>query len=355
VVALGAMEQSLEGWRHKALLGIIDDRRTVQEGHLPRRSTDPSFLTDAAPFTAGSPMGRRDFVRAAGTMIGAIGFGSACGGRPTPPNNITGEIQPLFFSDWSGAALGSGSDAIRDNGKWTLVGGFGHEVVNAAGLGFPSARVCKFVANRSNNGFALLRKTGMPIPAVGVTRHYRWYVRMTFPDALLGNGDHPWQDGNAVSDCNYIVGVHYGSDVGPARNGQWQLGATFIGNPNGAFDNGPWLNKNETYRVEAALERLTATTYDFSMQVFNSANAPVFNDEHFPADFGGGTLATRGPWTFANVNNLDGFNCGTNDFETAGNNWWTSTFDYGYQGCFAIADNQGWIGPYGSVIGETDG
>ena len=318
------------------------------------------MLAGQSPVTggAGAPdaLSRRDFVRAAGGVLISVGFGSACGGGgpPTTNNRGPGTITPVFRSDWAQAAPGTSAAAVSDGGKWNLIGGSGHEVVAASGLQFPSAKVCKFVANRSNNGFALLRHTGMPIPAVGATRHYRWYVRMTFPDPLVGNGDHPWQDGHAVSDCTYIVGVHYGSDVGATRNGQWQIGATFLGNANGAFDNGPWLNKNQTYRVEAALERLTATTYDFSMRVYDGgADTPLFDDDDFPADFGGGTLATRGPWTFSNVNNLDGFNCGTNDFETAGNNWWTSTFDYGYQGCFAIADNQGWIGPYGSVIGET--
>ena len=260
-----------------------------------------------------------------------------------------------FQSDWANVAVGSSSDSIRDGGKWNLVGGFGHEVALTTGLNFPTAKACKFVAHRSNSGFALLRTTGMPVPPVGSTRYYRWYVRMTFPDALVGNGDHPWQDGNAVSDCNYIVGVHYGSDVGAARNGQWQIGATFIGNTNGAFDNGPWLNKNQTYRVEVALQRLSTTTYDFSMRVYDSSNNLLFDDDDFPADFGGGNLATRGPWTFRNVNNLDGFNCGTNDFETAGNDFWTTTFDYGYQGCFAIGDDTGWLGPYGSgtVPGEV--
>ncbi|MGH7676973.1 MAG: MSCRAMM family protein [Gemmatimonadaceae bacterium] len=272
--------------------------------------------------------------------------------------SFTAEAMPaggsiLFQSDWKNAALGTSTASKSDGGKWNLLGGFGQECVDAAGLGFPSAKVCKFVANRQNSGFALNRKTGLPVIAVGTTRFYRWYVRMTFPDPLVGNGDHPWQDGNAVGDCNFIVGVHYGSDVGPARNGQWQIGMTFILNPNGAFDNGPWLNKGQTYRVEMALNRLTTTTYAVQIRVFDgSSTTPLFTEADFPADFGGGTIGTRAPYTFAHIENTDGWNCGTNDFETAGNDWWTTTFDYGYQGCFAIGDNTGFLGPYGSVSGE---
>jgi hypothetical protein len=299
-------------------------------------------------------MDRRDFVRTTGGLFLSTAFGSSCGSSNEPNTQLTGTpVNSVFFSDWSTVALGTNNSAVSDGGKWNLIGGFGQQVVATTGLDFPSAKVCKFVANRSNLGFALNRRSGMPVPAVGSTRYYRWYVRMTFPDALVGNGDHPWQDGNAVGDCNFIIGVHYGSDAGPSRNGQWQIGATFLTNANGQFDNGPWLNKGQTYRVEVELARLTATTYEFDIRVYDSANTLLFTGADFPADGGGGTIATRGPWTFRNVNNLDGFNCGTNDFEAAGNDWWTSSFDYSYQGCFAVADDQGWIGPYGSVVGET--
>ncbi|MBK7905606.1 MAG: hypothetical protein IPJ78_03490 [Gemmatimonadetes bacterium] len=175
--------------------------------------------------------------------------------RSSPRKRFPPEEALCSFSNWASAALGSANASRSDGGKWNLLGGFGQEVLSAAGLDFPSAKVCKFVANRSNNGFALNRHTGLPIPAVGSTSYYRWYVRMTFPDPLVGNGDHPWQDGNAVGDCHYIVGVHYGSDVGPARNGQWQLGVTILINNNGAFNNGPWLAKHQTYRIETALAR----------------------------------------------------------------------------------------------------
>jgi hypothetical protein len=363
--ATGSVHVTVTGLTGSATGGSVSARRSDNTGDtFTSPLSTPASGSSSADLT-GLPAGTYNVTYTAPTgfrTTGATqnpqqatvtGGGIANAAFAAEPIPVGGAIR--FQSDWSTANLGSASNDIRDGGKWNLVGGFGHEVALTTGLNFPTAKACKFVANRSNNGFALLRTTGMPIPPVGTTRYYRWYVRMTFPDALVGNGDHPWQDGNAVSDCNYIVGVHYGSDVGAARNGQWQIGATFIGNTNGAFDNGPWLNKNQTYRVEVALQRLTSTTYDFSMRVYDSSNNLLFDDDDFPADFGGGTLATRGPWTFRNANNLDGFNCGTNDFETAGNDFWTTTFDYGYQGAFAIGDDTGWLGAYGSgtVPGET--
>src|SRR5687768_10293699 len=123
-------------------------------------------------------LNRRDFVRAAGGMLISVGIGSGCGGgAPTNSSRGPQAITPVFHSDWNDVDPGTSSTAVSDRGKWDFVGGFGHEVVAAAGLGFPSAKVCKFVANRQNNGWAMLRKTGMPIPPVGTTRYYRWYVR----------------------------------------------------------------------------------------------------------------------------------------------------------------------------------
>lgn len=291
-------------------------------------------------------------------LMSPVGRGQ--GGAP-------GGLTPTFFSDWATVALGTSVASKGDDGKWGSLGGFGQEVVAGPAVDFPSAQCLKITANYSNSGFALNRTTGMSVPSAGTTRYYRWYVRMTFPDDLVGNGDHPWQDGNAVGDCNWICGVHYGSDSPGSHLADWQIGPTFLANTNGQFDNGPWLDKGTTYRVECALERIDATTYNFSIRVYASDSAGgalLYGPADFPADAGGGTVATRGPWTFRTVANLDGFNCGTNDFETAGNDWWddppyNGAFTYGYQGCVAIVDKVEsiasglWIGPYGTVTGEA--
>lgn len=269
--------------------------------------------------------------------------------------------ETVQFLSYFSNGLGTGNTARGDGGAWDLLGGFGQTVVNVVteGLDFPSENVCKFVADVSNSGFALNRKTGMPIPDVGVTRYYRWYVRQTFPDELVGNGDHPWQDGNAIGDTNWFVGCTYGSSDAPTHSGDWQPSVWSLQTAGSTpFGAGPWLTKGVTYRFEVALYRLNTTQYDLSIRIYNIAGTLLHTSADWPADFGGGTLATRIPFDFKDVTSLDGFNCGTNDFETAGNGWWTSTFDYGYQGCFAIVDRTEsissglWCGPFGNVPGE---
>ena len=271
----------------------------------------------------------------------------------------TTALTPIFQSDFS-TATGTGSSAYLDGGAWDRRGGFGQEVVASTGLDFPSTNVCRFDANYSNSGFCLTQADTTAL-AVGVTRYHRLYVRMTFPDELVGNGDHPWQDGNAVGDSNYLIGVHYGSDDSPTHDNDWQIGVIIIEDAGSiTFDNGPWLSKGVTYRIEWAVERIDTATYNFDIRVYDTSDTLLYTSADFPADFGGGTLATRGPYDFKTAQQAspgDFFNCGTNDFETAGNAWWNAApysgvFTYGYQGCFAICEDQGWIGPYGSVTGE---
>lgn len=274
--------------------------------------------------------------------------------------SVSSLLSPVFFSDWQSASLGTSSVSVGDGGKWNLLGGYGQEVTSSTGLDFPSTKVLKITANIGNNGFALNRTTGLPIPDVGVTRYYRWYVRQTFPDELVGNGDHPWQDGNAISDTNWFVGCTYGSSDAPTHSGDWQPSVWSLQTTGSTpFGAGPWLSKGVTYRFEVALERINTTQYNLAIRIYDTSNVLLYSSEDWPADFGGGTLATRIPFDFKDVTSLDGFNCGTNDFETAGNAWWTSSFLYGYQGCFAIVDKQEstsvdtWVGPYGTVMGET--
>lgn len=286
-----------------------------------------------------------------------------------PPSGGGALIDPLFFSNFS-AALGTGNTAITDGSKWGI-GGYGHEVVASTGLDFPSANVCRFGADYANSGFCLLQKSGLPSLAVGSTRYYRWYVRMTFPDALVGNGDHPWQDGNAVSDSCWLFGVHYGSDDSPAHDADWRAGVSILrdAGDGGTIDctQGPWLTKGVTFRLEVAVQRLSSTTFDLRTRIHNTAGALLYTGADMPAAFGGGTLDSRGPYAIKAAQQAgfgDYFNIGTNDFETAGNDWWNQApysglFTYGYQGCVAIADRVEsiapgvWIGAYGTVTGET--
>lgn len=267
----------------------------------------------------------------------------------------TTALTPIFQSDFS-TATGTGSSAYLDGGAWDRRGGFGQEVVASTGLDFPSTNVCRFDANYSNSGFCLTQ-VDLTALAVGVTRYHRLYVRMTFPDDLVGNGDHPWQDGNAVGDSNYLLGVSYGSAVDSPDPSAWQPNVLIIEDGGTISCRGPWLSKGTTYRIEWSVERIDTATYNFDIRVYDTSGTLLYDSTDFVPEFGGGTLATRGPYDFKTAQQAspgDYFNCGTNDFETAGNDWWISAdpFTYGYQGCFAICEDQGWIGAYGSVTGE---
>ena len=97
------------------------------------------------------------------------------------------------------------------------------------------------------------------------------------------------------------------------------------------------------------MEVVTSTTYNFSIRIFNPAGTQVAGNADFIREdsFGSVTLAAPGgTFSLRNITDLHGFNSGCNNVGTEGGN-------YGYQGGFAVADNQGWIGAYGTIAGEV--
>ena len=192
---------------------------------------------------------------------------------------------------------------------------------------------------------------GFPTLAVGSTRYYRYYFRQVQPDATVDTQTHPVQDGSGGSQTNWSMQCF--NNVGA---GVWKLGHGFWGNPfpYDQFHLQTLLDKRRTYRLEHAIERVTDTTFRFDTRVFDesvSAVTPIYDGDDF---FAGGDPA-RGSMTeyfatqtltFNNAQNLDGINAGVNDIDP------NEPGDYAYQGGFAVVEDQGWIGPYGSVAGE---
>lgn len=278
-----------------------------------------------------------------------------------------GVLSAVFFSDWANAALGGSSTSRSDGGKWNFATGGDCTVVSSTGLDFPSTKCYRVFCGYTGGTHTraeINRVTGLGTPAVGSTRYYRLYMRMTFDDQLYGNGDHDWQDGSGVGDSNWLQTQAYSTGINGDANrpGEWQAG--FFELETGSsinFARGPWLNKNATYRFEMALTRITTTTYSVQIRVYNNSNTLLYTETDFPANtaagFGTGNVGTRAPFTFKNADALGGFNIGQNDVEVTAhpeNSWITVPgFEYGYQGCVAIVDDQGWIGPYGSVNGEV--
>lgn len=245
--------------------------------------------------------------------------------------------------------------ALSDNGKWHVYGSSGVVIANPQNLGFP-ANMQNILRVSWSVPTAIWRVgppfgAGLPALAVGSTRRYRYYFRQVQPNNTMDTQTHPIQDGSAGSQTNWTMQCFNNVDAGV-----WKLGHGFLGNPfpYDQFHLGTLLIKGRTYRLEHAIERVTATTFRFESRVFDesiSAVTPVFDSDDFYAggDISRGSMAayfsTR-TLTFNNPQNLDGLNAGVNDLEP------TEPGDYAYEGGFAVVDDQGWIGPFGSVAGE---
>lgn len=251
----------------------------------------------------------------------------------------------IFSSDWS-TALGTTAAAVQDTGKslpWSLRGGQGLEVISSAGLDFPTANVLRVTAVAATTGYAFLRKTGMPIPGVGQSRFYRWYIRVTTPDGLEDHESHPIQDGNAASQCNWLFHIYHDAGAGMWRPQVRPAGAA---NP---FPNNRWfgppLSKGATYRFEMQIQRTGTTTFQMHVRIYDSAGALLHSDAAFTNEQNTATLANDPTFTFLNVDALDGLNAGCNGI--AGSPPWP--FVYSYQGGFAVGSVD-WIGPYAGGI-----
>ncbi|MBX3173908.1 MAG: hypothetical protein KF709_05815 [Gemmatimonadaceae bacterium] len=254
----------------------------------------------------------------------------------------------VFQSDWAAAALGSSTASKNDGGKWPIVGGSngtGVEVVSATGLGMP-ATMLKCLRVPWNNGvFNFLRVDTLPVPALGQSRAYRLYQRIVLPDGTADINTHPNQDGNAIGGCNWAWNV-----FNDAPAGKWRPGVQFVGDtfPNNNFI-GPNLDKGVTYRLEFLLTRdaVSATAFKFDLRISTAAGAPVANGGDFvnASAISLTAYCASNNLVFNNPANLNGFNAGANDVGPEAGDW-------GYQGGIAIRDNEGFIGGYGSVVGE---
>lgn len=264
---------------------------------------------------------------------------------------VTAEsVQPpvgiIFHSDFS-TALGSGDAAILDTAKsvpWSIRGGAGMEVIASTGLDFPTANVLRVNALTSNSGFAIVRKTGMPVPSVGQSRYYRWYIRAGAN--IEDSNTHPIQDGQNAGASNWQFEMLH--TIGGANKWtvQFKHAAVQQNFLNQNF-RGPALDVNVTYRFEVHLQRTSATAYNFHVRVYNSANTLLFSDANFTnVDQGIPHLGAQGTgqFGFGNAANLDGLNGGCNGVAPL-----SSDRLYSYQGGFAVGGTD-WIGPYAGGI-----
>jgi len=266
-------------------------------------------------------------------------------------NFAVGVIAPpaavLFHSDF-GTGIGSTSAAVRDQNKtlpWNIQGGQGLEVISAAGLDFPTANVLRVTSLAATTGYAFLRRTGIPIPAVGESRFYRWYLRVTTPNGLEDPESHPMQDGNASSQSNWLFHIYHDGGGAGFWRPQFRPAASANAYPNDRW-NGPALSKNVTYRFELQIQRTATNSFQMHVRVYNAAGALLHGDSAFTNQENTGTLAGNPTFSFLNLAALDGLNAGCNGIAGSSPPF---PFVYAYQGAFAVG-SQDWMGPYAGGI-----
>jgi len=261
---------------------------------------------------------------------------------PAPPssdeNSGTRRRDIVWSSDWS-AGLGLSPSALRDDARWSMLGGQGLEVISSNGLGFPTASVLRVTAEQRTTGYAFLRKTGLPIPEVGESNYYRWYFRATMPDGLEDPESHPFQDGNASSQSNWLFHVYHDAGAGRWRP-QLRPSARSNAYPNDRWS-GPALQKHVTYRFEVQLARTGANTFRMNARIYDEAGTLLHASDAFSNQTGAATLASNPTFTFSQLANMDGLNAGNNGI--AGSPSWP--FVYGYQGAIAVCRGD-WCGAY---------
>jgi hypothetical protein len=297
--------------------------------------------------------------------------------------SLPGDI--IFRSDWA-TALAQGaanSDAaLFDNGKvaanrWTGKIGGGTWAADGAIIvanpgGFPAAMTNVFAVRIPQNpglsaggvagdaGYArILRKTGMPVPAVGSSLYYRWYASVTIPfdefPAGFDNAWHPVQDGQATGNANWEweVVARRAGDLASAQPaiGKWRCRWYYKAKASGDTRFFKDLDYDTVYRFETRIHRTGENEFTPYVRVYGPDDLTLL---YTNADFMGISGAQNVPMTgivspFVLAANLDGLNCGQNDV-TIGMLGVVppTTMDFGYQGGFMVRSSD-WCGPYSAL------
>ena len=252
----------------------------------------------------------------------------------------------LFHSDW-GTALGNSNQARTDGDRWNILAdnGGGLEVVDATGLGFPSANVLRVTAMESAAGFARLARTGLGVPPAGTSIWYRWYYRNEVP-STADNSTHPIESGQTG-------GLEWSFNVQVQDNTSWRPELRPGGDQqdvNRARWTGPVLDTGVTYCFELQVDKVDDTSVRAHVRLYDAAGTLLAGDADFNNHSGG--IAATQQMTLADAPLLHFSTTGgtTLDELRAGNNGLSAAPGYGqvlfaYQGAFALCAN-GWCGPY---------
>mgnify|MGYP001600448272 CR=1 FL=1 len=265
------------------------------------------------------------------------------GGAPPAPPVLD------WYSTW-GYALGDGADARGDGAsgsrKWdTFIGNaVVNEVIASTGLDFPTPRVLKNTASSSALVDAVLRKTGLPVPAIGESQYTRFYARVPSAMAVCVEDPdtHPVQDGSAASQINW--GWWFIQSGGGTWTPRYQQSQP--ANPaNYIWVADAPLNYDQTYRFESQVDRTGTTTFKGAVRIYDSSNVLVRGSENFILSGGSTPLDTfmaTNDFTFFSAANLAGLNAGYNG--QGGTDWYPTVIE-SYQGAVAVSRDT-WCGPY---------
>jgi hypothetical protein len=266
----------------------------------------------------------------------------------------------LFHSDWS-TATGLSDAALRDTSKalpWDIIIGSQPlantcAIVPATGLDFPSTNVFQVNGDYAGPGVQpiMTRQVSVlpgnnhwPIPAVGQSLFFRLYKRVVYPvgpNPALGNNNHCIEEqGGGGSNWSFSFDIDAN---GWRPKMQSQVSTRFYLSSGGAA---AYLARNQTYRLEWQVHRISANTCNLHMRIYNSAGTLLYSDANFVNPVSGQSLANTPTLTLTNAETLDGFQVGTNG---PGVDPGGVVAPMWYIGCCAVRAED-WCGPYAGGI-----
>src|SRR5688500_8424365 len=195
--------------------------------------------------------------------------------------------QVMLWSDWR-SRVGNTVDALSDGGKWRLSSGAEQNgsIIDAP-AGFSTHKVLRVLSNGHRDGWITPYVDTLYVVPIGAARNHRWEHAFHEP-ALADAGQHPIQDGGAVSQSNWYMGTSNGGDN--LQAGQWGLNYATGGNaswPHSMWTLGPRddvytpLQKGVVYRHEVQIFRVSATTFRFHVWIHDASGNLLFDDDDF--------------------------------------------------------------------------
>jgi len=259
----------------------------------------------------------------------------------------------LFESDWS-TSLGTGSSALNDGGIWTSgpVGSGGvMEVVSASGLDFPEGMINVLSIDQDvTASFHRVSVAGVwALPSVGEWIYRRIYWRNNALSAYTGSD--PGEFNHPVQSC--LQGGSKCGDLWWRHNypggSTWKLQLTTndVPYPENHHSPGSVFTYDTTYRIEWGMKRISTTTWELHVKVYDSADTLIYGDSDFKNSENSGTLADLPIITTNDPTSQTEWLVGFQGDKGSDN-----PNEYIYFGGFAVCDTD-WCGAYNSTINDT--